>query len=146
MLTLRGAPALSAFRLDKLAQKLTSIHPDIRLRQTRYVHFAQLEGELAGPEVQVLERLLQYGPEAPGQGDAVIDDADSLLVAPRPGTISPWSSKATDIAHNCGLQAIKRLERGIAYYLDGVGQLDAGQRRLAIRMPRSGSSNPRRSP
>ena len=59
MLTLRGAPALSAFRLDKLAQKLTSIHPDIRLRQTRYVHFAQLEGELAGQERQVLERLLQ---------------------------------------------------------------------------------------
>jgi phosphoribosylformylglycinamidine synthase len=48
-----------------------------------------------------------------------------VLVVPRPGTISPWSSKATDIAHNCGLSAIRRLERGVAYYLTPAsGEID----------------------
>ncbi len=47
---------------------------------------------------------------------------------PRPGTISPWSSKATDIAHNCGLNQVKRLERGIAYYVQAKGELSAAQR------------------
>ncbi|MCB1854246.1 MAG: phosphoribosylformylglycinamidine synthase [Halieaceae bacterium] len=117
MLILRGAVALSAFRLDKLAQKLALIHPDIRLLHTEFVHFAELRDDLSGAQRSVLERLLEYGP-----GDACVaatgsGDASLRLVVPRPGTISPWSSKATDIAHNCGLQQVERLERGIAWYL-----------------------------
>ncbi|MBF4318656.1 hypothetical protein EAY30_27705, partial [Vibrio anguillarum] len=50
-----------------------------------------------------------------------------LLVTPRPGTISPWSSKATDIAHNCGLVDVKRLERGTAYYIESEVALSAEQ-------------------
>ena len=117
MLILRGAVALSAFRLDKLAQKLALIHPDIRLLHTEFVHFAELRDDLSGAQRSVLERLLEYGP-----GDACVaatgsGDASLRLVVPRPGTISPWSSKAADIAHNCGLQQVERLERGIAWYL-----------------------------
>ena len=62
MLILRGAPALSAFRLDKLAQKFALVHPDIRLRHTEFVHLAELDGSLAEPRQAVLEQLLEYGP------------------------------------------------------------------------------------
>ncbi|EEY43507.1 phosphoribosylformylglycinamidine synthase [Vibrio mimicus VM223] len=78
------------------------------------MHFADLKAELNPQELEKLEKLLTYGPtiqEHEPQGLL-------LLVTPRPGTISPWSSKATDIAHNCGLRSIKRLERGTAYYVE----------------------------
>lgn len=123
MLTLRGAAALSAFRLDKLAQKLTAVHPDIQLLQTEYVHFCELREPLSGAREGVLESLLTYGVHGlenkanPASGDSDVPvGATTLLVVPRPGTISPWSSKATDIAHNCGLQEIERIERGQAWY------------------------------
>ncbi len=104
MLTLRGAPALSVFRLDKLAQKLSAIHPDIRLLHTEFVHFADIEGSLEDGDLQVLEKLLEYGPSIDEKGHVAEGLSGELrLVVPRPGTISPWSSKATDIAHNCGL-------------------------------------------
>ena len=115
MLTLRGAPALSAFRLDKLAQKFPSIHPDITLLRTEYVHFAELASDLGERELDILGSLLTYGPTG-ADLEPLPDDAELLLVVPRPGTISPWSSKATDIAHNCGLRVVERLERGIAWY------------------------------
>ena len=129
MLTLRGAPALSAFRLDKLAQKFSDIHPDIQLLHTQYIHFAQLHRPLSPQRLEILEKLLSYGPRAP---EAVADqdkEEDLLLVVPRPGTISPWSSKATDIAHNCGLDEVERLERGVAWYLDLPEHLSANARR-----------------
>ena len=117
MLTLRGAPVLSDFRLAKLAQKLTQIHPDIQLLRTEYVHFADLQGELNAAQMKVLESLLEYGPGYAGGSESVPEGATLRLVVPRPGTISPWSSKATDIAHNCGLTQLLRLERGVAWYL-----------------------------
>ncbi|MEH6590593.1 MAG: phosphoribosylformylglycinamidine synthase [Halioglobus sp.] len=118
MLILRGATALSAFRLDKLAQRLFEIHPDIRLIHSEYVHFAELEGALSGSEEDTLARLLRYGPRSAERDDALTRSANlDLLVVPRPGTISPWSSKATDIAHNSGLSQLVRLERGVQYFL-----------------------------
>jgi phosphoribosylformylglycinamidine synthase len=87
-----------------------------------FVHLAELERELEATELAVLERLLRYGPSLPDQ----IPVGQTLLVVPRPGTISPWSSKATDIAHNCGLAAVRRLERGTCWYLD------AGERPLSV--------------
>ena len=115
MLTLRGAPALSAFRQEKLARKLCRLHPEIKLLHTEYIHFAEVEQALEGERLERLASLLTYGPELPPVESGQIADATLLLVVPRPGTISPWSSKATDIAHNCGLQEGVRLERGIAY-------------------------------
>ena len=118
MLILRGAPALSPFRRDKLAQKLSAIDPAIRLLHCEFVHFAQTD-EVPGEERQALLRqLLHYGPAAgASQFDVSTAAAELLLVVPRPGTISPWSSKATDIARNCGLREVQRLERGTAWYL-----------------------------
>ncbi|MEM8563994.1 MAG: phosphoribosylformylglycinamidine synthase, partial [Pseudomonadota bacterium] len=117
MLTLRGAPFLSGFRLDKMAQKLASIHPEIRLLHAEHVHFADLNSPLNASRAQVLERLLEYGPQLTNLAGEKLAGAWLRLVVPRPGTISPWSSKATDIAHNCGLAEVTRLERGVAWYL-----------------------------
>ena len=117
MLILPGLPALSAFRLAKLARKLCAIHPDIVLRHTAYMHFADLDAELEPAESQILHSLLEYGPGNAANSPASSRDESLILVVPRPGTISPWASKATDIAHNCGLHKVRRLERGLAYYL-----------------------------
>ena len=118
MLTLRGAPALSAFRLDKLSHKLSAVHPHIKLLHTEFVHFADLADTLQPGRRQVLEQLLEYGPTIDEAGHVAEGIAGQmLLVTPRPGTISPWSSKATDIARNCGLSEVKRIERGVAYQL-----------------------------
>jgi phosphoribosylformylglycinamidine synthase len=116
MLILRGAPALSNFRQEKLLRTLLALHPDIHLRAARYMHFADLSQPLRPEEQQVLEQLLRYGPAVEAAPPEM--DVDRLfLVVPRPGTISPWSSKATDIARNCGLDKVRRLERGTAFYL-----------------------------
>src|SRR6056300_1490585 len=119
MIRLRGAPALSTFRTEKLLQKLKKINAGIRDVYAEYVHFVYLESPLTDKEETQLQALLSYGPK--------IEPKSSLgilqLVVPRFGTISPWSSKATDIAHNTGLNKVRRIERGIAYYLDGIDKL-----------------------
>src|SRR5690606_26108385 len=76
--------------------------------------------DLADHELTVLRQLLHYGPALAHEED----EGELFLVVPRPGTISPWASKATDIAHNCGLQTVHRIERGIAYYISHSGVLD----------------------
>ncbi len=122
MLTLRGAPALSDFRLQKLTRRVLD-DTGIKLSlYAEYLHFIDLEGDLDAAQRQVLERLLRYGSALPAHEP----HGRLVLVVPRPGTISPWSSKATDIAHNCGLQAIHRIERGIAYYIEAP-ELDSVQ-------------------
>ena len=132
MLTLRGAPALSAFRLDKLAQKFSAIHPEIQLLCPEYLHFAELLAPLEPARLEILNSLLTYGPAPAALPDDKMARAALLLVVPRPGTISPWSSKATDIAHNCGLHEIERLERGIAWYFLLPGDI-TGEQTVALR-------------
>ncbi|EEW07332.1 phosphoribosylformylglycinamidine synthase [Vibrio mimicus] len=114
MRILRGSPALSEFRVNKLLTACREQHLPVTGIYAEFMHFADLKAELNPQELEKLEKLLTYGPtiqEHEPQGLL-------LLVTPRPGTISPWSSKATDIAHNCGLRSIKRLERGTAYYVE----------------------------
>ncbi|MFZ3206263.1 MAG: phosphoribosylformylglycinamidine synthase [Pseudomonas sp.] len=115
MLILRGAPALSAFRHGKLLEQLTSKVPAVTGLYAEFAHFADVTGVLSADEEQVLARLLKYGPSVPVQEPG----GRLLLTIPRFGTISPWSSKASDIARNCGLAKIQRIERGIAYYIAG---------------------------
>ncbi|WJH58388.1 phosphoribosylformylglycinamidine synthase [Ectopseudomonas guguanensis] len=115
MLILRGAPALSAFRHGKLLEQLTSKVPAVTGLYAEFAHFADVTGVLNAEEEQVLARLLKYGPSVPVQEPS----GKLFLTIPRFGTISPWSSKASDIARNCGLSKIQRLERGIAYYVSG---------------------------
>ena len=115
MLILRGAPALSSFRHGKLLDQLTRKVPGVSGLYAEFAHFAEVVGTLTAEEEHVLERLLKYGPSVPVQEPV----GRLFLVVPRFGTISPWSSKATDIAHNCGLAKIERIERGVAYYIAG---------------------------
>ena len=124
MLILRGAPALSAFRHGKLLDLLTRQVPAVTGLYAEFAHFAEVSGVLTADEEQVLGRLLKYGPSVPVQEPK----GRLFLVVPRFGTISPWSSKATDIAHNCGLAKLERIERGIAYYVAGeLSEADAAQ-------------------
>ena len=113
MLTLTGSSALSDFRRNKLQQQLTDKLAKPVNITARYQHFVHLQNALAPEQQSVLEALLCYGPK----DSAGVDEGRLFLVVPRPGTISPWASKATDIAHNCGLEAVLRIERGIAYYV-----------------------------
>ena len=126
MLVLRGAPALSAFRHDKLLSVLQSQLSQVTAIYGEFMHFADLHQDLSEQEHTILERILRYGPKAKVEEPS----GQLVLVVPRPGTISPWSSKATDIAKNCGLSAIKRLERGVAYYVQSEAPLTVEQ--LAI--------------
>ncbi|HUO78622.1 MAG TPA: phosphoribosylformylglycinamidine synthase, partial [Steroidobacteraceae bacterium] len=120
MLLLPGASALSRFRIDKLLAAVRQLEPAIDGLEAHYVHFVDLARPLAAAERRVLERLLESDiAPAPPEGGL------RLVVMPRPGTISPWSSKATDIAHGCGLEAVRRIERGVLYTLAAPGTLGA---------------------
>ncbi|WP_428982177.1 phosphoribosylformylglycinamidine synthase [Kosakonia cowanii] len=95
-----------------------------------YTHFADLNAALTEEEYARLQRLLKYGPSLSSHTPT----GKLLLVTPRPGTISPWSSKATDIAHNCGLEKINRLERGVAYYVEAASLTDAQWQEVAAQL------------
>jgi phosphoribosylformylglycinamidine synthase len=114
MLQFRGGPALSAFRIRILLEKLQKRAPGIGRLESQFLYFVDAEGTPGSTERTLLERLLDDGGvhQAPAGGALV-------LVVPRLGTLSPWASKATDIAHNCGLKKIRRIERGFAYTLYG---------------------------
>src|SRR6187402_3351739 len=116
MIVIPGRAALSAGRLAKRLAKIQSQNPGLRALRARFVHFVDLaDATLSADEQRLLERLLEYGPR----------DAHSALsgahyfVVPRLGTISPWASKATDIAKICGLPQVRRVERGIEYVAQG---------------------------
>lgn len=115
MLILRGSSALSDFRQQAIANKLTSMFPEVGAVSANFVHFVELAEALTAQEQAQLEQLLDYGPYSSGTQV----DGQLFLVVPRPGTISPWSSKATDLLHYCGLNKVRRIERGIAYQVAG---------------------------
>lgn len=117
MLILRGAPALSNFRTLKLLAGLQQHIPSVTGLSTQFVHFADVSEPLDEARQAVLAQLLTYGPKTEGD---VSHEGQLFLVLPRIGTISPWASKATDIAKNTGLEAIRRLERGVAYFVSGT--------------------------
>ncbi len=121
ILKLRGGRAASAFRLDKLNSRLATSHGSVRAAAAEHWHFVEAERALEPRETEVLERLLRYGDAAPaGEGRM-------LLSVPRLGTISPWSSKATELARRCGLEAVRRIERGTAWFFSGEPAFDAQQ-------------------
>ncbi|MBI5659340.1 MAG: phosphoribosylformylglycinamidine synthase [Nitrosomonadales bacterium] len=110
-----GQSALSSFRLDKLRSALKVAAPDVSLVDTRHWYFVELAGAaLAEGDAALLDRILGLDGAA-GEPDGA-SGLERLLVVPRLGTISPWSSKATDIARHCALPGVARIERGVAYY------------------------------
>lgn len=128
MLIVPGAAALSEFRIEKLLTTLRADIPGLQALSAQFVHLADVEGELDRDQQSVLEQLLHYGPNA-GAAPAPLQGAE-FFVVPRPGTISPWSSKASDIAHISGLQTVRRLERGILYRLQSSASLSSSERSL----------------
>jgi phosphoribosylformylglycinamidine synthase len=123
MLILTGAPALSDFRLAKLESALRARIEGVAGLDSRYLHFVDLERPLTAEESAVLDSLLRYGPASA----SATPSGTLLLALPRIGTVSPWSSKATDIAHVCGLAAVRRIERGVAWYLGGARPFGAAE-------------------
>ena len=124
MLFLPGVSALSAFRNAKLLASIQTRLPSVRALNARFVHFADSPA-LSAQEQQVLDALLDYGTAAQALVPTLAPDALQRVVVPRPGTISPWSSKATDIVQNCGLATVRRIERGIAFQVEVSALLSA---------------------
>ncbi|VAW50144.1 Phosphoribosylformylglycinamidine synthase, synthetase subunit / Phosphoribosylformylglycinamidine synthase, glutamine amidotransferase subunit, partial [hydrothermal vent metagenome] len=127
MQTFIGSPALSQFRQKKLLKQLQSLIPEISQLTAHFVHFVDSDNSLTEAETTVLEKLLRYGPHMLD----VSSEGKLFLVVPRAGTISAWSSKATDIAHNCSLKNVNRIERGIAYHVQGVQWNEKNQQVIA---------------
>ena len=110
MLILPGSNALSAFRTQGLLSQLQALDKSIVGVTGRFLHFIDTAAALTELDHNRLNALLTYGEPFSGDGQG-----DEFVVIPRFGTISPWASKATDIAHNCGMAHIHRIERGISY-------------------------------
>ena len=121
MLVLRGTPALSDFRIKKCLAQFVEHSLPVNGIYAEYTHFVMVSESLNEQENSILSKLLTYGPTIKEHKPKGV----LFIVTPRPGTISPWSSKSTDIAHNCGLHKVQRLERGVAYYLQADNLTDA---------------------
>lgn len=129
-LSLRGSSALSQFRLDKLYASLKQTAPNIQHIYAEFMHFAFSETTLSTNDQDTLKQILTYGPKSNTESP----NGELFLVIPRIGTISPWASRATDIANNCGLDTLLRLERGIAYYVTTInGQLLSHAEKFAFK-------------
>ena len=120
MLILPGAPAGSASRRVHLLERLRRIDAGILGVHARYVHFIDCQLPPDAAQHTLLARLLEVDP-----GASLNEAPPALLVVPRPGTISPWSSKATDIARVCGLNFVRRIERGVQYRFEGTASAPA---------------------
>ena len=121
--TFRGSPALSEFRLNQFQTKFQQNALPVKSVYAEYVHFVDLNAPLSEAQTAEIKELLHYGPTLAEHEPTGF----CLIVTPRIGTISSWSSKATDIAHNCGLQAVNRIERGLAYYFEFSAEPTAAQ-------------------
>ncbi|MGZ3181107.1 MAG: phosphoribosylformylglycinamidine synthase [Telluria sp.] len=133
MLILPGSNALSAFRQQRLLSKLQSAVHAVANVSARFVHFIDASAPLSETDTARLAAMLTYGEPYAADG---AEHVEEFFVIPRLGTISPWASKATDIAHNCGMEHIHRIERGVAYRvalkagflgLGGAKKLDEAQ-------------------
>ena len=109
--TFEGASALSDFRIAQLLPRLAEISPQIYGIAARFVHLVATTNPLQDTQKHTLAELLTYGEPYVGPSDGPV-----IVVSPRIGTVSPWASKATDIAHNCGLD-VRRVERLTEYRL-----------------------------
>lgn len=121
-----GAAALSAFKTSKLLQSLKAQLPAVNSVTSQFVHLLECNRALNEKENSMVASLLSYGDPHEEESSAT-ENAIRRLVVPRPGTISPWSSKATDIIHNCGLGDIARLERAVLYTVAVSGELSSSE-------------------
>ena len=114
-LILEGGNALSDFRIQQLLPRLQAHCPEIRALTGQYLHLVASSAPFDTEQKAVLSELLTYG-EPFSKGASLPPTSIQIFVSPRLGTVSPWASKATDIAHNCGLM-VRRIERLLVYSL-----------------------------
>ncbi|PYE30699.1 phosphoribosylformylglycinamidine synthase [Idiomarina fontislapidosi] len=126
----RGSPALSAFKITKKLEQLKHAGIPIKSLYAEYQHFIHLRNTLSDAHHDTLKQLLTYGPTAQRQSPS--ESSTLILVVPRLGTISPWASKATNIAHNCDIKEVHRIERGVAYYVEGDLSADEQKQAAAL--------------
>ncbi|WP_232043111.1 phosphoribosylformylglycinamidine synthase [Candidatus Erwinia haradaeae] len=110
---LPGPPALSVSKIKKLLNCFQKKNLPVSKIYAEYTHFVHMSAPLNQHQQTILQHLLQYGPTR----DQCVPEGQILIVTPRPGTLSTWSSKATEIAHHCSLTAIQRIERGKTFYI-----------------------------
>ncbi|MBL8444431.1 MAG: phosphoribosylformylglycinamidine synthase, partial [Zoogloeaceae bacterium] len=127
ILKLRGSPALSASRLQDLQRKLQRVLPKLKGLAAEHWYFVELDEPLGDDQRARLVDLLGAVPAR-----SELPAGTQVVVVPRLGTISPWSSKATDIAHQCGFAGVVRIERGCVYSLDAKGGYDERGRVQAL--------------
>jgi phosphoribosylformylglycinamidine synthase len=127
MFSLFGAPALSQFRLDQLLRVLKAEEPNVSALTSRWVHFLDTSRKLTDSELDLLGKLLTYGPREQDVPTLESGSGHRILVTPRLGTESPWSSKATNILNVCGLSAVTRVERGTMYFIESAAPLPAAE-------------------
>lgn len=120
-----GAPAITHFRIERLLAQICYVVPQVTDLYAEFIHFIDTDQILTEHENDILESLLDYGQlkDLAAKRDP---SGTFLLVIPRPGTVSPWSSKATDILHYCHLQSIRRIERGTAFYIEANEKITWG--------------------
>ena len=123
MRIMRGSTAFSQFRIEKKLAELSRILPGIRKARADFIHFLDIDDPLTSRQEEQLAELLAYGQPA----NVAVAMLPACIVIPRPGMISPWSSKATDILHHCGLASLKRVERGTCWYLEFSRRTAAGE-------------------
>lgn len=111
----RGSSALSAFHITKLLSEYTQAALPVADLYAEYVYFVDTTRDFSAKERLILKQLLPVD----GKSSCAHPEGQQVVVTPRVGTISPWSSKATDLLHHCGLACIKRIERGVVYYVRG---------------------------
>jgi len=126
-----GIQALSKFKVKVLQEKLSTLLPNLTFLGAEFTHFIDSKNELSSEHTEQLNKLLNYAPEVDYS-----HSSDHLTITPRQGTISPWSSKASDIAHLCGLSELNRVERGITYHFDKTLNEDSTSKVLSIIMDR----------
>ena len=131
VLKLRGAAAFSATRLARLTQNVQAALPKLKGLAAEHWYFVELNAPLAAADLERLTDLLGAHPAGKAPAGTL------RLVTPRLGTISPWSSKATEIARQCGFAAVTRIERGTAFHVDANGDLAAALPLLHDRMTES---------
>ncbi len=108
-----GIQALRNFKVKTLNKKISALIPDIELVSSEYIHFIESKQNLNNSNKSTLDKLLDYAPKA-----NLSNSNFQITISPRIGTISPWSSKASEICKLCGLSDIKRVERGITYHFN----------------------------
>lgn len=123
--TVHGGNALSPFRAAALVRRLQAVLPAISGVSGRYVHQVASDAALGAATSETVTRLFTYGP--PAGPVATGASTATVVVAPRLGTLSPWASKATDIAHSCGV-AVRRVERVVEYTLASDAPLSEADR------------------